>query len=129
MLKTNSKEFKEWLSDYIANNTWEPETDSFPYFKDLEGALKSLAKQWAQGGCLNDVRSCGSYQEAFIWWTQGLPNPLFDFWATGDTVALVGDALKQTKEERSRFTDTEACRLLVIKIYSLVSKYFKGFKF
>lgn len=123
MIKTNSKEFMTWLKNYVIANTWEPEADAYP-FKDIEGAARSLAAQFRRGSCPNEVRSCGSYQEAFIWWTQGLPNPLFDFWVVGDTVKLLGDALKQTKEEREKYTDTEACRLLCCKIWQIVAPYF-----
>ena len=122
MLKTNSKAFMTWLKDYVVKNTLEPETETYS-FKTIEEAALSLASQFQRESCEREVRSCGSYQEAFIWWTQGLPNPLFDFWNFG-AVKLVGDALQQTPTERERFTDTDACRLLAIKIWMLVSPYF-----
>lgn len=68
-----------------------------------------------------------SLQELFIEWTQGLPAcGVFDFWTYRtycDPVAILGDILEETTEEREKFTDQQAAEKLTYMIWKRLNYY------
>lgn len=119
MLKTNSRQVKEKIKEFIIINFDASSHDR----EDLNGA--SYEKKvafiaeccWHEG---HEVKKCGSsYQEMFINWCAGLPSVLDTalYYCRCSAVDLVGNILEQTKEERAKYTEVEAERLTSYLIY------------
>lgn len=64
-----------------------------------------------------------SFQEMFINWCAGLPSLLDTalYYCHCSAVELVGNILEQTKEERSKYSEAEAERLMSYLIYKEVA--------
>ena len=126
MLKTNCKQVKEKVRAFISQNF-----DASSYGRedlnhaDIELKLQFIALTcWAELG--HEVKRCNeSHQEMFIHWCEGLPSLLDTayYYCHCSAVDLVGDMLEQTKEERAKYTEIEAERLLSYMIYREVSTY------
>lgn len=116
MLRTNTREVRNAVRNYVLQNTrgWESEP------KNFEEAAGLIRRAW------NDYKYPAlrykTLQEAFKEFATGLPLGTFDYYATGDTVKLVGDMLKETDQERSKYSDSEACDLLTSLIFREVNK-------
>lgn len=118
MLKTNSKKVCEAVRTYVLKNTngWDEDPKTF------EEAAAIIKKAWDEYKYPSMSGERKTLQEHFHEFACGLPNNVFDYIATGDTVKLVGDMLEQTETERSKYSDSEACRLLSFLIFREVDK-------
>lgn len=126
MLKTNSKQVKEKVRAFISQNF-----DASSYDRedlnsaDIELKLQFIARTcWAE--LKHEVKKCHyTHQEMFIHWCEGLPSLLdtASYYCHCSAVDLVGDMLEQTKEERNKYTEADAERLLSYMIYREVSTY------
>ena len=118
MLKTNSKKVREAVRAYVTKTTngWSKDPETF------EEAAAIIAKTW-DGYKYQELRhQFKTLQDAFMDWASGLPLDTFDYIARGDAVKLVGDMLEETEEERSKYSDSEACDLLTCLIFREVGK-------
>lgn len=124
MLKTNSRQVKEKVRAFIsqifdASNYDRTDLNDAP----IEEKLQFIALTcWQELG--HEVRRHhSSMQEMFIEWCQGLPS-LIDtalYYCHASAVDLVGDMLEQTQEERAKYSEPEAEKLLSYLIYKEVA--------
>lgn len=119
MLKTNNKKVREAVRAYVTKNTngWDEDPKTF------EEAAAILKKTWDEYKYPNlEIIFKHNIFEAFRDWATGLPNNVFNYFAEGDTVKLVGDMLEQTEAQRSKYDDGQACDLLTLFIFREVDK-------
>jgi hypothetical protein len=65
-------------------------------------------------------------QATFVEWLQGLPSIIdASYYYNVSAVETLGDILEETKEERARFSETQAERLLSYMIYRRIRKAIK----
>ena len=118
MLKTNTKKVKEKVRAYIM--------DSFNYDdepNETEAAtFDKVARCFIEANYSKGYQRSQNMQEAFIWWLQGLPYGLGD-WYLSSAVDLVGGWLEQTKEERERYSEQEAERQASYMIFKEIAPY------
>lgn len=124
MLKTNSRQVKEKVKAFISQIF-----DASSYDReDLNNAPIEEQIQFIARTCWQELghevkRNHSSFQEMFISWCQGLPS-LIDtasYYCHSSAVDLVGDMLEQTKEERAKYSEPEAEKLLSYLIYKEVA--------
>ena len=125
MIKTSSKQAKENIKNYIIENfTAESYTDTPP--TDWHGIAKFIydcfrAQKWA---CVNDYRYYGNSEfSAFYDWCAGLPSVLDTcYFYNRSAIEDLGNILEQTEEERYKYEEYEAERLLTLLIYNTIKK-------
>lgn len=120
MLKSNSKKAAENIRAYIVNGfTPDGYTDTppqeFPEIAAFILATFRSEKYW----CLQDVRYYhGCEALAFRDWCAGLASVLDTcYYYNRSAVADLGKILEETPEEMSRFTESQAEKLLTDLIY------------
>ena len=124
MIRANSKQLRQKVRAFISQIF-----DASSYDREdlnnapIEEQIQFIAlTYWRELG--HEVkRNHSSFQEMFINWCQGLPS-LIDtalYYCHSSAVELVGDMLEQTKEERAKYSEMEAERLLSYFIYREVS--------
>lgn len=126
MLRTNSKETKRRVREWIKNNfdfsnyegyEEEPKTEEEILQFIAHTSFKELGFEVEKG--------FSSFQAMFKNWCCGLPACLdtASFLCAGSAVDLVGDILNQTKQERAKYSETEAEDLMLYLIFKEVSNY------
>ena len=126
MLKTNSKQVKEKIKEWIINNfEWsnyegyykKPET-----YEEIKGTIARIC--WDEKGW-QVSKFHQSLLGMFKDWCEGLPSLLntASYYCHGSTVDLVGDILEQTQEERAKYDEAEAESLMTYLIYKEISSY------
>lgn len=125
MLRTNSKVVRERVRSYILENS-----EDIVECMDYEGVPHEhgndiLKYIWAdymsrEGKYLSRHTS---YQDGFAQWGSGLPYNIFDYYYNVEAVKLVGDILDETEEERAKFSESDAERLMSYLIFKEVSKF------
>ena len=120
MLKTNSKKALENIRAYILENT-----DTTNY----DGQLFTDWKQAARFvyGCFRDEKDGDNRQmresDLFEEWASGLPSSFdFQFWYDRPALDDLGNILEETEEEKARFSEDAACKLLTTLIYNQIKK-------
>ena len=127
MLRTNSKIVKERVRDYIKDND--------EYIREL------LEYEGKESASYEDVRTCiwdefirvmgheiqhgrKSYQDLFSEYASGLPlGGIFDYHYNIEAVPLVGDMLEETEAERSKYSESDAERLMDYLIFREVARF------
>lgn len=120
MLKTNSKQFYNNLDKYVIENMQETaegyEVEKPQNAKEAYLLLWKIYKEEYLSPCW-----FGTAQN-FEDWGRGLPaGALFDFLLCR-AVDTLGDMLEETEEERARFTEQQAEKVLFNKIFSRMVK-------
>ena len=122
MLKTNSKQVKEKIRSFISGIF-----DASNYEReDLNSARIEDKIHFIALTCWEEKKhelNRTSFQNMFIEWCEGLPS-LIDtalYYCHSSAVDLLGDMLEQTKEERSKYTEPEAEKMLSYLIYKEVA--------
>lgn len=128
MLKTNSKKAIENIKAYIIENGQEAATERCEWEgRELGEGFESIAREiWGafKDEYLNDhnLKFYHTVQNTFREWGAGLAfGGLFDFYLHS-AVDDLGDILEESEEERSRYTEEEAERMLANLIYREVAK-------
>ena len=119
MLRTNSKELKNKINNYIIDNFY---NDDFKGNDDDINEIKEFIKNKFISEKLtpNYKNYYKTTYEAFKSWAQGLPSiALFDYYYNNYymMVDIVGDLLEQTKKERNKYDNEQASELLTKLIY------------
>lgn len=128
MLRTNSKKARENVRNYIlsfAENfavSLEIDPDTLTEKNTLRLVWDSFMKEY-----YNQIhptrRNRSSVSDLFAEWASGLAmDGLFDYYYNVSAVQVLGDILEETEEERSKYTEEQAERLLTLLIYREVSK-------
>lgn len=126
MLKTNSKIVRDRIRAYIlsAENVEEfaPEGTPNETYNDKARAIYADFLRYYNGDNRNKRRP-RPYQEAFEEWAQGLPAILDTcYYYNISAVDLLGDMLEETAEERARYDEAKAEKMLSYLIYSELYK-------
>lgn len=126
MLKTNSKETRRRIREWIINNF------DFSNYEGYEKEPKSEDEILEFIGfiCCKELgfqvtKLKVTPRKMFYDWCRGLPS-LIDtasFLCGGSAVDLVGDILEQTKEERSKYTEWQSEDLMLSLIYREVQEF------
>ena len=110
MLKTNSKQVKEKIKNWIIENfDWSNYEGYYKKPTNYEEMKEAIAVICWHEKSFEVLRLHGSLQNMFIGWLQGLPSLLNSAsYYVGSAVDLLGDILEQSKEERAKYSETEA---------------------
>lgn len=121
MYKTNSKAARENLRKYIIDNvdvcnypgTKEPET----FTQAARLILGTFRKEYYSSAESKRYFHNNEYA-AFESWASGLPSILdCCYWYNRPAVDDLGEILNQTKEERNKYSEESACKMLTKLIY------------
>ena len=120
MLRTNSKQVKEAIKNFIVKN-YTPENYNWKETEVFEEVAQALRYAFNKEKVELDNRyKVGRITkfDLFAEWCAGLPS----IFCTDDiflqsAVDLVGDMLQQTEAERNKYTESEAEQLMVKLIY------------
>lgn len=119
MLKTNSKELKNKINNYILENFYSDDfKGNYQDLKEIKEYIKAKYTTEKKGQFLKGLYR--SDLEAFTSWAQGLPSvAVFDYYYSNywQIVDIVGDLLEQTEEERNKYDNEESAKLLTKLIY------------
>ena len=127
MLKTNSKAARENIRAYITERhnceEYAPEADTST-FKGIATAIYSDFVRVATG---NDARRSYPTAEAFAEYAAGLPGILDTcYYYNRSAVDDLGEILEETPEERAKYSETDAERLLSLLIFREIEKAAKS---
>lgn len=125
MLKTNSKQAKENIRNYIMENfdgsnyTETPPTEWHEIAVFIYDCFRS--EKW---DCKEDYSYYrGNEWKAFLDWARGLPSVLDTcYFYNRSAVEDLGNILEQTIIERNRYEESEAENLLTMLIYNELTK-------
>ena len=124
MLKTNSKKAKENVRNYIISaseiyvleniENAEDQKRILSDFNELSDLIHSTFKSEYLHGYVNKNMT---YQDAFIRWASGLAfGSLFDYYLSS-AVDTLGNILDETEEEKNKYSQADAEKLLTYLIY------------
>ena len=127
MIRTNSKEVRKAIQTLIlaeavdVNNGYVP----FEDLKTAAEAIKADVMRVMSGDYRNRAHNLPGWSERdFTEWVHCLPG-LLDLpfiYRQPDAVEVLGDILQETPEERARYTETDADRLLCHLIFRELDK-------
>ena len=125
MLRTNSKQAKENIRNYIIDNfTAENYTDTPP--TEWHEIAKFIYETFRSEkyNCPQDYRYYNGMEHyAFTDWCQGLPSVLDTcYYYNRSAVEDLGNILEQTIIERSRYEEDQAERQLTALIYQTIKR-------
>lgn len=123
MLKTNTKQAKENLKNYIIDNF-----DSTGYTETAPEGWREIATfiintfRSEKYSCIEDYRYYNNSEiAAFVDWCAGLPSVLDTcYFYNRSAVNDLGDILEETGTERNKHTETDAEQCLTRLIYKVL---------
>ena len=125
MMKTNSKKALENIRAYIVNN-FTPENYNLEQSNDFATAAKVIYNCFIEEK--SGINDWGRASESVIFadWCAGLPS-IFDtcYYYNRSAVDDLGEILEETEEEKEKYTQTEAEKLLTALIYREIKKAVK----
>lgn len=113
MLKTNSKQARENLKNYIMAS-WNIEEDE--QGRTWKETQKDIIDSFNYQAYRSEYERRQNRKEAFKNWLMGLPRNLGDF-CLCRAVEDLGDILNQTEAERAKYTEDKASDTLSYLIY------------
>lgn len=116
-MRTNTKEIKDRIKNYLLANVDDEKGNYFKAFKDLAKYIKS--ELLIYGG--------NTYQSTFRTYMEGLPNSAADtmfYFHYYNYNVILGEILGETPEEYSKFTPEQAVELGIALFYRELYKYF-----
>lgn len=126
MLKTNSKKAQANLEKFILDGC---DFDGYDFEKTPSTpneCMETIFNQFVKEAYSTPSERSQNEQEAFINWLQWLPSIIDSSYCyTVSAVETLGDILEETKEERARFSESEAESLLSYMIYRRIKKAIK----
>lgn len=128
MLRTNSKKARENVrnyimtdSDYIAERI-ECDPDTLTEAQALRSVWEIFTAEY-YNPIPSTRRNRSNVFDLFTDWAQGLAlGGLFLYYYNVSAVKVLGDILEETEEERSKYTEEQAERLLTLLIFREVSE-------
>lgn len=125
MLKTNSKQVKEKIREWIIKNfEWSNYEGYYKKPETYEEMKETIALICWHEKSYQVIRQHDSFQNMFEEWCQGLPAVIDTAsYYLHPAVDLVGDILEQTKEERAKYSEPEAESMMTYLIYKEISPY------
>lgn len=129
MLKTNSKQAKENIKNYILDN-FNP--CDYEQYAELEGTTDYTKVCTVIYTTFRNEKWCNKedYQyyrnneaKAFSDWCAGLPSILDAcYWYNRSAMEDLGNILEETEEEKEKYNDLDACEMLTSLIYREIKK-------
>lgn len=127
MLKTNTRQARENIKNYIIDNLDVTGYEEYSYYYQ-EGTIErdkfSMAQAIIKDVFYNEMLKHNkmvlrySHYELFKEWCQGLPSALDTcYYYNRSAIKDLGDILEETEEERNRFTESQAEDKLTYLIY------------
>ena len=125
MIKSNSKEAKNNIKNYIVRiyNTDNDrdglqEVTENPTIEDFEAIAKNIYTCFIDEAYYNYNKMRYSEQEAFSGWCSGLCGTIHtsDYYL-GDAVEVLGNILEETEEEKAKYTQSQAEKMINYLIY------------
>lgn len=127
MLKSNCKKALENIRAYILEKTDVSNYEEFEQPKTWKDAARIVYKCFMEEKrlpCLRyEMRRGMSEQESFVDWAQGLPS-VFDtcYYYNRSAVDDLGRILEETEEEKARYTEADAEKMLSYLLYREIVK-------
>ena len=119
MLKTNSKQARENVREYIINHFNPDGYDFSGDASDFATVSKFIMDQFEN----EKPRNRGNRQEIFVEWFDGLPSVLDTcYYYNRSAVDDLGAILDETDAEKARYTEQKAEELLTRLIYAELCK-------
>lgn len=126
MLKTNSKKALANLEKFILDGC---DFDGYDFEKTPSTpneCMKAIYDEFVKEAYSTPSERSQNEQEAFINWLQKLPSIIdSSYYYNVSAVETLGDILEETKEEKARFSESEAESLLSYMIYRRIRKAIK----
>ena len=122
MLKTNSKKALENIRAYILENADNTNYGGNCDFSDWKAAARFVYDCFLTEKDGDNRRNMSEY-DFFEEWASGLPSSFdFCFWYNRPAVDDLGAILEETDEEKARFSESSAEKLLTRLIYNQIKK-------
>lgn len=125
MLKTNSKKVTQKIENWVIENSDFEGYEDLPVksptsFTDYAINIYFIFKKEKSDPILSE-------QSNFICWLSGLPAAInsADYYYNNPSVAVLADILEETPEEKSKFDELEAERMMSYLIYKAIIKEIK----
>lgn len=113
MIRTNSKKARENIREYIRNN-YDGESYNFPETTDFKTIAANILDVFRE----EKPRNKGNEQEIFIEYCAGLPTILDTcYYYNRSAVDDLGEILEETDEEKAKYSEQDAEKLLTYLIY------------
>lgn len=122
MLKSTCKKALENIRAYVLNNTDVSNYEGLEQPKNFKEASEIIINTfWDE--YMHGYNLMRNHQECFIDWCSGLPS-IFDtcYYYNRSAVDDLGAILEETEEEKSRYTEDKAQRMLSCLIYREITK-------
>lgn len=122
MLKTNSKKALENIRAYILENADDTNYGGKCDFTDWKAAARFVYDCFREEKDGDNRRNMSEY-DFFEEWASGLPSSFdFRYWYNRPAVDDLGAILEETDEEKARFSESSAEKLLTRLIYNQIKK-------
>lgn len=122
MLKTNSKKARENIRAYVVGH-YNPENYDFTPAIDFTTIAGNILQTFRKERLAEGTFARMSEGERFADWASGLPSILDTcYYYNRSAVDDLGAILEETKEKKSRFTESQAEALLTSLIYRELMK-------
>ena len=132
MLKTNSKKVKETIKTYIIDQFKIWCDDNIKYDDDLKNAdlnnyeiacNKIVEKFYKEGVKGIKYSRSATLQDKFYDWCSGMIYIINTDYFLGTAVDLLGEWLEETEEEKARYTESQAQKLITNLLYREITKH------
>lgn len=130
MLRTNSKKVDERVKQYITNNFFEVQADydlSLPTDSDFSlicnEILKTFFNQYLKGNRQFEAGRLSRYDLFVEWCEAGTEMLDTSYYTKPIAIDLLGDWLEETKEERNRFTESQAEQKITYLLYKTITRH------
>lgn len=123
MLRTNSKAAIENIKAYIMENADGTNYDVDLSGRSFDGVAHFILDTFKSEYKYNLIKVRASEQELFIEWCAGLPSVIDTcYYYNRSAVDDLGEILEETEEEKAKYTEIKAERMLSYLIYREVKK-------
>lgn len=113
MIRTNSKKARENIREYIRNK-YDGESYNFPETTDFNTIAANILDVFHE----EKPRNKGNEQEIFMEYCAGLPTILDTcYYYNRSAVDDLGEILEETDEEKAKYSEQDAEKLLTYLIY------------
>lgn len=127
MLRTNSKKaienLKKWTVEHFDADGYNDFNGDENNFSDCAKFIYRVFLREKYEGAEHYYRNT-SMQDIFADWCAGLPSVLdtADYYYTRRAVDVIGEILEETEEEKARYTQTQAEKLITALLWIYISK-------
>ena len=117
MIKTNSKEARQGIREYLLENYCPDGYDEYEETSSLKQIARNVLSCFYDEKVKYDSRKM-IFEDLFLEWLSGLPTILNADYYLHSAKAVLGDILQESQEERDRFSEQQAEEQLGRMIWS-----------